>query len=86
MFDIWFRLAAEMTETSLAAQRVIALRMLRLAKGGAVAEREAHRMVSEKIAAVTEANMKLAQGADLHGLVKHYGRVVRANERRLRRR
>ncbi|HEX4159363.1 MAG TPA: hypothetical protein VHY79_12890 [Rhizomicrobium sp.] len=86
MFDIWFRLFTEMTETSLAAQRVVALRMLRLAKGGAVAEREARRMVAEKVAAATEANLKIAQGVDLQGVVRHYGRVVRANERRLRRR
>jgi hypothetical protein len=43
-------------------------------------------MVAEKVAAATEANLKIAQGVDLQGVVRHYGRVVRANERRLRRR
>lgn len=83
MFADWFRLMGEMTETGLAAQRVIALRMLRLARGGALAQREAYRMTTEKITAAAEANMLLAKGADFRAVTRHYRRAVRANEKRL---
>jgi hypothetical protein len=70
---------------------VIALRMMRLANGGPLAATEATRMVSEKVAAFTE-----AQGALMNALVTGssldaaaakayapYRRAVRANRRRL---
>ena len=81
----WFRLFGIVAETNLAAQRVIALRMLRLARGGQVSQREARRMVVEKIAAAVQTNLMLAGGANLDRVAKHYRSAVRANERRLTR-
>lgn len=86
MFDDWLRLATTVAETNLAAQRVIAMRLMRLGSGGKVAEREARRMVVEKVAAAAEANLLLATGASFHKVAKHYRRAVKANETRLHRR
>jgi hypothetical protein len=73
------------------ASSVVALRMLKFAGGGAAAEAEARRMVSEKI----EAGLALGALAWSGGLgltapraasvtLAHYRRKVRANRRRLR--
>ena len=85
MFDDWLRLMRTLAETNLAAQRVIAMRMMRLARGGKSAKREARRMAVEKVAAEAEAGRLLATGGDLNTVVKHYRRAVKANETRLRR-
>jgi hypothetical protein len=70
---------------------VIGLRLLRIASGGALAAREANRMVAEKFETAVEA--QLAAGAaiasgDPAGAVDRaaaaYQRRVRANYRRLR--
>jgi hypothetical protein len=63
MMEDWFRLGLVWSETALTAQRVIARRTARLAKGGAVAEREFRRMGIEKLAANAEACALLATGA-----------------------
>ena len=83
MFEHWLQLMQTATETTFAAQRVVALRMMRLAGGGAAASREAQRMVLEKIAVAAEANLMLLSGAGPHSVTKRYRRAVRANERRL---
>ena len=71
----------------LEAQCVIALRVLRIAAGGACAEAEASRMVTEKILAAGEAQAPAAT-ATMRGHKKHvvtakalnvYGKRVRAN-------
>jgi hypothetical protein len=67
------------------AQQVIALRMLRLAAGGALAEREAARMITEKVAANSLAAMRIGLGADAETVARGYRKTVRANLRRLRR-
>jgi len=75
------------------AQHVIALRMLRLAGGGAAATTEAQRMVVEKMIASAQAqfaaSMALVTGAGSRGAMgaaaKPYRRAVRANRRRLTR-
>jgi hypothetical protein len=72
-------------------QHVIALRMMRLAKGGPQAATEAHTMVSEKIAAFGEAQgvmlTALLTGKSLEAAAAKaylpYRRTVRANSRRL---
>jgi hypothetical protein len=72
-------------------QRVIALRMIRLACGGPLAQTEARRMVAEKAAAFGEAQTALmtalVTGGSLEAAaVKAYApyrRTVRANSRRL---
>lgn len=72
-------------------QRVMALRMRRLASGGPIAAAEAHQMFSEKVAAFGEAHgaiiMALTAGKSLEAAVTRaygpYRRRVRANRRRL---
>jgi hypothetical protein len=72
-------------------QRVIALRMMRLASGGPQAATEAQQMVSEKIAAFGEAQglmlTALMTGSSLETAAAKayvpYRRCVRANSRRL---
>lgn len=72
-------------------QRVIPLRMMRLAAGGPRAAKEAQRMVAEKVAAAGEAQgaafLALATGASpataANRARTRYRRAVRANKRRL---
>jgi hypothetical protein len=73
------------------AQTVMFLRGLRMAQGGAKAEAEAQRMITEKAAALAEAQVA-ATVATLTGSTKHrvakkalsvYSRRVRRNKRRL---
>ncbi len=93
MLNPWLSFGLNAWKIGLEAQSVIALRMLRLAAGGARAEAEASRMVTEKILAAGEAQMTAA-AATMRGHKKHvvavkalnvYGRRVRANRRRLSR-
>lgn len=87
LMKAWFE-AAQFGADS---QRVIAMRMMRLAAGGPLAATEAQRMVSEKVAAFAE-----SQGVMMAALVAGqsfetaaakayapYRRAVRANRRRL---
>lgn len=67
------------------AQQVIWLRSIKLAMGGKVGEREAARMISEKMAAATEAGLSLATGSGLPMVIGGYRSKVRANRRRLSR-
>jgi hypothetical protein len=85
MFGAWLQLMRTVTEANLSAPYVIAMRMNRLAQGGALATREAQRMVTEKIAVAAEANLLLLTGG-LHSAAKRYRNAVRANERRLKKR
>ena len=55
MFNPWIVLSLKAVQMCVEAQSVIALRMLRLATGGARMEAEASRMVTEKVAAAAEA-------------------------------
>jgi hypothetical protein len=69
-------------------QCVIALRLMRLAGGGALAQREATRMIPEKAAAVPIAQIAaataLATGRKpARAAFKSYRRAVRRNRRRL---
>ena len=65
--------------------------MMRLASGGALAQREVQRMVAEKGLAIAEAQLaatsKMMMGAGIAGATKSasdvYRRKVRANRRRL---
>jgi hypothetical protein len=71
-------------------QCVIALRLMRLATGGAVAQREAARMISEKAAAVPMAQMAAAAALATgrkpgRAAFKSYRSGVRRNRRRLSR-
>ena len=92
MTDPW-RAWLDAARLGVEAQCVIALRMMRLAEGGALAAREAQRMVSEKMIAGAQAQiaaaMTLATGGTAHAArraaSKPYRRAVGANRRRLTR-
>jgi hypothetical protein len=67
------------------AQQVIWLRTMKLALGGAKAEREAKLMVSEKIASAQIETLKFMMGGSLETTTKNVRRKVRANRKRLSR-
>jgi hypothetical protein len=79
-------------QMALDANFVIAMRVMRLASGGALAQREAQRMVAEKAIAIGEAQIaaatKVMKGAGSAAAVNSasdvYRRKVRANRRRLK--
>ncbi|MFB0614189.1 hypothetical protein [Aurantiacibacter poecillastricola] len=85
----WNRLALDTTMLWIEASQVIWLRSLRIAAGGKLAEREAERMVREKLEASWDLGWKLLSSpsaspeASASRSVKHYRSKVRANQRRL---
>lgn len=90
-WNAWFALSAQAMRTCWDAQAVMLLRTLRIAKGGARAEAETQRMITEKVAALAEAQLA-ATAATLKGSKKQrvakkamavYARRVRRNRRRL---
>jgi hypothetical protein len=76
MFNPLMLLAAE-------ANVVIALRMMKLMRGGRSARREANLMVSEKINAAFEATASLVSGASGDKIVHRYRQHVAKNAKRL---
>src|SRR6476620_6044341 len=76
MFNSLMLLAAE-------ANGVIALRMMKLMRGGRSARREANLMVSEKISAAFEATASLVAGASGNEIVHRYRQHVAKNAKRL---
>ncbi len=68
---------------ALEANGVIALRMMKLMRGGRKARREAELMVSEKIKAAFEATANLMSGASGDEIVHRYRKHVGANAKRL---
>ncbi len=83
-------LAFQSTMLAIEAQQVIALRLTKMAFGGADAQAEAELMVSEKLSAMAESGKMMMLGAlggrqDLNAdrVVELYRRKVRANRRRL---
>jgi hypothetical protein len=90
-WNAWIALSAQAARMCWEAQAVILLRTMRIAKGGARAEAETLRMITEKVAALAEAQTA-ATAATLKGSKKHrvakkalavYTRRVRRNRRRL---
>jgi hypothetical protein len=63
MFNPWLSLGLKAFQVGLEAQSVIALRMLRLAAGGARAQAEVNRMVIEKIVAAGKAQVTATSSA-----------------------
>jgi hypothetical protein len=82
MFKFWYGAAM----LSIESQRVIGLRMMKLAMGGTQAQAEASRMVTEKFAASMAAAATLMTGGSGHAVVAQVRRQVRSNSRRLSRR
>ncbi|AWN48454.1 hypothetical protein DK419_20570 [Methylobacterium terrae] len=85
MYDSWLRLGFDTVRLGLEAQTVVALRLAKLSLGGAAAQIEAQRMVTEKVEAAAEAAMTLATGGTAERVVRDYRRKVRANALRLSR-
>jgi hypothetical protein len=94
MFNPWFALTFKTMQLGLDAQSVIALRMMRLASGGAKTKAEMSRMMIEKASAVAEAQVS-ATAAVMAGRKDHvvagkalnvFRKRVKANKRRLSRR
>lgn len=85
MLSAWMKLAFTSAQAWQEAQTVMTLRMMRLARGGALAQAESTRMVTEKSAAVVEAAMTVATGGSAEKVVRGYRTRVRANKRRLTR-
>jgi hypothetical protein len=79
---MWWKLSRDAC-ANLEAQMVVALRLLKLAKGGPAAQKEAHKMVSEKLVASVKAATTLVGGGSLQSVVKRYRTIVRANKKRL---
>ena len=89
----WCALSLRTARLGWEAQSVIALRLMRLATSGPGSQAEARRMVTEKVAAVVEAQAAVVtatiEGAKGHRVAKKalgvYKKRVRANRRRLTR-
>jgi hypothetical protein len=87
LMGAWFEAARFAADS----QRVVALRMMRLAGGGPLATTEATRMVAEKMVAFTESQAAVAATMMMGGSFETaatkayapYRRAVRANNRRL---
>ena len=86
----WFDLPMSAMQLGLEAQSVIALRMMKVAAGGAAAEAECRRVISEKTEAALDTQMQVGLSAMSGRLdlaparaIALYRRRVRANQRRL---
>ena len=83
MIRSWMKFGFDLTMLGIESQQVIALRLARIAQGGAGAASESKRMVSEKAQAAVETGLHLASGGSAHKVVSSYRRKVRANRDRL---
>jgi hypothetical protein len=82
---IWWKLSFEAGLLALEAQRVMLLRLARLAQGGAAANAEAVRMVVEKAAVGANVAVGAGLGDGPRAAVRKYRTRVRRNARRLSR-
>ena len=85
MFNTWFALSAQAAQLCMETQHVIGLRLMKIAAGGAPAQAEATRMITEKVSAFAEAAATLAMGGSPQTIVRRYRTHVKANVRRLSR-
>jgi hypothetical protein len=94
MFNPWFGIARDAVRLGIEAQSVVALRLGRLAAGGASGLAEARLMTAEKLDALAKLQVAATltvftggQGASIaRKAIGIYGKRVRANKRRLTRR
>ena len=86
-FMPWFRVGMNAWSLGMEMSSVIALRMLRVASGGAAGATEARRSVSEKIESGITLPGKVLAARTAHGAatkaINHYRPKVRANLKRL---
>jgi hypothetical protein len=80
---MWWKFSSDLWTANLEAQRVIALRLHKLAMGGSPAREEAQRMVSEKVLASVEAATTVAAGGSPQKVLRRYRTIMRANTKRL---
>jgi len=93
MWSNWFAVSSQTAMLALEAQSVIALRLMRVAAGGASAQSEMTRMVTENVHALGEAQTAAVVGSVTgrssrqiaKKVVGVYKKRVRANRRRLTR-
>jgi hypothetical protein len=91
MLNSWFELSFQVARLGWEAQRVMTLRLMRLAHGGVSGLSEAHLMIAEKVAAVAEAQTTATtvaiNGGNGHQVAKKvvgvFKKRVRENKRRL---
>ena len=94
MWNDWFALSLQTAKLGWEAQGVMALRVMRMAAQPAHSQTEARRMVTEKVAALAEAQAAtvaaVIEGGKNHHVAKKvlgvYKKRVRANRRRLTKR
>jgi hypothetical protein len=80
VFNAWLALTFQTAQLGLDAQRVVALRLMRLSGGGAAGATEARRMVADKMAALSEAQFAAAAAVltgDSHRLADKVLRVFK---------
>jgi len=85
VFSTWMKFSLDAARLGYEVQTVMALRMLKLARGGKAAEREARRMVAEKGVAIAEAAATLGLGGSMKKVVRRVRSRVSQNKRRLSR-
>jgi hypothetical protein len=85
MFSNWMTFCFDAARLGYEVQTVMALRMLKLARGGRAAEVEAQRMMTEKGVAFAEAAATLATGRSIKKVVRRVRSRVSKNKRRLSR-
>jgi hypothetical protein len=83
VFGIWFSAVAEGVQLGVEAQTVVALRLLKIVRGGSAAGEEAILMLTEKVAAAGEALATVMKGGSGQRVIRRYRSRVRANARRL---
>jgi hypothetical protein len=91
MLNPWLAFSFQAVRLGWEAQNVMALRLMRLAGGDAPGQSEAHLMVTEKVAALTEAHIAGTTAAVKGGnglnvakkVMSVYKKRVRGNKRRL---
>ena len=80
---MWWNFSCDLAAANLEAQRVIALRLIKLGSGGPAAQKEARAMVQEKLIASVEAATTLASGGLIDAVLRRYRTIMRANSKRL---
>ncbi|MDP1026487.1 hypothetical protein Q5H91_04620 [Sphingomonas sp. KR1UV-12] len=92
-YAAWMKAGMDTWLLGAEAGTVMALRMARIATGGAAGGAEAELMVTEKVRAAMELQTRFMTGAlaltplgAVQGTLKHYRRKVAANNKRLSRR
>lgn len=81
----WMTFALDAARLGRETQEVMALRLLKLARGGRAAKVEARRMVTEKGIAFAEAAATLATGGSMKKVVRRVRSRVSQNKQRLSR-